>query len=265
MMRSLGSYARLLVAYMRVNWRSALEYRTNFLFEILLSILEVGMYLFYWKMFFSITGEVTGVTFEQIAALIAFNHVIYAGADTLMGDHVWETVHLIVTGQLDVFLAQPKSTVFQLFFSGAQPMRAIQIVVGTILYFSFLPPTLYHIVMYVYGFVVGTLIFTSWVIAIHSLTFRLGNSVVIYKLLSVILHFAKKPASIFSFAVRLVLYTVIPAAYLGTVQAAQLIDPDSVWLVGLGLLAALAPLAAAAIFRRGLRLYESGNLIGVRM
>ncbi len=264
-MTSLRSYIDLLRGYMTVNWRSALEYRVNFIFEMFLSVLEVGMYLFYWKMFFSISGGVQGTTFEQIAALVAFNHVIYAGADMLMGNHVWDTVDLIITGQLDVFLTQPKSPVFQLFFSGAQPMRGIQVVVGTILYFSFLPPTLYHVGMYLFGFVVGAAIFSSWVIAIHSVTFLLGNSVVIYKLLSVILHFAKKPANIFSFAVRFVLYTVIPAAYLGSVQAEQLAAPDARWIVGLTLLAIVSPIAATRIFRRAMRRYESGNLIGVRM
>lgn len=250
---------------MAANWRISLEYRTNFIFEGFLSLIEVGMYLFYWKMFFAISGGVQGATFAQIAALIAFNHVIYAGADTLMGNNVWETVDLIVSGQLDVFLAQPKSPVFQLFFSGAQPLRAIQIVVGTILYFWFIPLTVYHAGMYLFGFAIGTVIFTSWVIAIHSLTFRLGNSTVIYKLLSIILHFAKKPANIFSFAVRMVLYTVIPAAYLGTVQAEQLIAPDPRWIVGLIAIAVISPIIAVTIFRRGLRLYESGNLIGARI
>jgi ABC-2 type transport system permease protein len=264
-MKRVRAYLTLLRAYMRVNWRSALEYRTNFIFGAVLSLLEVGMYLFYWKMFFSISGGVPGSSFEQIAALVAFNHVIYAGADTLMGDHVWEAVDQIITGQLDVFLAQPKSPVFQLFFSGAQPMRAIQIVVGTFLYFSFMSPTLYHIGMYLFGLVVGTVIFSSWVIAIHALTFRLGNSVVIYRLLSTILHFAKKPADIFSFGVRFVLYTVIPAAYLGTVQARQLASPDPLWIIGLIALTIASPCFAFWIFRRSMRLYESGNLIGVRM
>jgi ABC-type uncharacterized transport system permease subunit len=49
-MRTLRTYLGILLAYMRVNLRSSLEYRTNFIFESVLSVLEVGMYLFYWKM-----------------------------------------------------------------------------------------------------------------------------------------------------------------------------------------------------------------------
>src|SRR5687768_13142352 len=176
-LRSFLSYLVVLRSYMRVNWRSALEYRTNFLFEGALSIVEVAMYLFYWKLFFDISDGIPGVTFAQMAALVAFNHVIYAGADTLMGNHVWQAVETIVDGQLDVYLAQPKSTVFQLFFSGAQPMRALQIVVGTALYFYFVPFTPLSALLFIYGFLIGTSIFSSWIIAMHSLTFHLGNAV----------------------------------------------------------------------------------------
>lgn len=261
----LRAYLVVLASYMRVNWRSALEYRTNFVFEGALSIVEVAMYLFYWHLFFEISAGIPGVTYSQMAALVAFNHIIYAGADTLMGNHVWEAVESIVKGQLDVYLVQPKSALFQLFFSGAQPMRSLQIVVGTAVYFYVVPPSVESIALFVFGFIVGTSIFTSWVIAMHSLTFWLGNAVVVYRLLSVILHFAKKPANIFSFAVRLVLYTIIPAAYIGTVQAEQAFNPTPAWLLGLTAIALGAPLVAAAVFRRGLRRYESGNLIGVRL
>src|SRR4051812_16297483 len=100
-MRSLRAYLGLLGAYMRVNWRSSLEYRTNFIFETLLSMTEVGMYLFYWRMFFAIGSP--GATYAQLVTLVAFNHIIYAGADTLMGRGVWGTGEMIVKGQLDTF------------------------------------------------------------------------------------------------------------------------------------------------------------------
>jgi ABC-2 type transport system permease protein len=264
-LRTIRAYLGLLLAYMRVNWRSALEYRANFVFEALLSVGEVGMYLFYWRLFFDISHGIPGTSFEQMAALVAFNHIIYGGADTLMGNHIWGAVESIVKGQLDVYLVQPKSTVFQLFFSGARPMRATQILVGGALYFYFVPFTPTALALLLFGLVVGTAIFASWVVIIHALTFWVGNGVVVFKLLSVILHFAKKPAYIFSFAVRLVLYTVIPAAYVGTVQAQQAFAPTMPWMLGLTALAIGSPLLAAEIFRRGLRRYESGNLIGVRM
>lgn len=242
-----------------------MEYRANFIFETAVSLLEVGMYLFYWKIFFSISDGIPGASYEQLAALVAFNHVIYAGADTLMGSSVWQVGQLIITGQLDIFLVQPKSVIYQIFFSGAQPVRGVQIVVGTALFFMFVPLTLSTVVLYIFGCLTGTAIFISWVMTIHALTFKLGNSVLVYKLLSVVLHFAKKPATIFSAAVRFFLYTIIPAAYVGTVQAQQLFNPDLLTLCGLAALAIISPFVATALFRRGLRLYESGNLIGARM
>ncbi|MBS1910778.1 MAG: ABC-2 family transporter protein [Bacteroidetes bacterium] len=265
MFNTLRSYLGLLGAYMSVNWRSALEYRTNFVFETLLSIIEVGMYLFYWKIFFTISSGIPGATYQELVALVAFNHVIYAGADTLMGNNVWDAGEHIVKGRLDIFLTQPKSAIYQLFFSGAQPMRAVQILVGATVFFVAVGPAPGTVVLFIAGTIAGTSIFTSWVILVQALTFRLGNITLIYKLLSVILHFSKKPAAIFSAAVRFVLYTIIPAAFVGSVQARQLFHPTAAVIAGLLGLAAVAPVIAVLFFRRMMRHYESGNLVGVRI
>jgi len=264
-MNLLNRYFTLLVSYMKANWRSALEYRANFLFETLLSVLEIGMYLFYWKLFFGITGSIGGTSYEQLVALIAFNHVIYAALDTVMGNHIWDASGLIIKGQLDLFLVQPASPIFQLFFSGAQPLRAVQVLTGTAVYFFIMPITPGTVGLYLFGVAAGAVIFGSWLISIHALTFRFGNDLVVIKLMSVILHFAKKPATIFSGVVRFILYTAIPAAYLGTVQAEQAMNPTVGAILGLAALAIIAPLIATTLFRRGMRLYESGNLIGARM
>lgn len=261
----LNRYFTLLAAFMRVNWRSALEYRANFLFETLLSVLEVGMYLFYWKLFFGIANGIGGASYEQLVALIAFNHVIYAMLDTVMGNHIWDASGLIIKGQFDLLLIQPASPIFQLFFSGAQPLRAVQLLTGTVVYFAIMPITPESIGLYLFGVIVGAIIFGSWLIAVHALTFRFGNYLIVIKLMSVLLHFAKKPANIFSGVIRFILYTVIPAAYLGTIQAEQVMKPDWGVIGILAALAAIAPFVASIIFRRGMRLYESSNLIGVRM
>lgn len=264
-MRSLVSHLRLLGAYMRVNWRSALEYRANFIVETALSVVEVGMYLFYWKLFFTISNGPPGIRFEQLAALVAFNHIIYGIADTLTGNHVWDTGEMIVRGQLDIFLVQPKSAVYQIFFSGAQPARAIQIVSGAILFFWFVDPTPQNTLLFLFGLAVGASVFVSWVVIIQSLVFHLGNVMVVYKLLSIILHFAKKPATIFSATIRFILYSIIPAAYMGSVQAGMIYHPTRTWMLFLSAVAIASPFIAAAIFRFGMKRYESGNLIGARV
>lgn len=264
-MRSLAAHLRLLAAYMRVNWRSALEYRANFVVEILLSVVEIAMYLFYWRVFFAISDGPPGIGFPQLAALVAFNHIIYGIADTLTGNHVWDTGEMIVRGQLDIFLVQPKSAIYQIFFSGAQPARGIQIVTGAILFFWFVDPMPQTILLFLFGVIVGGSVFVSWVVMVQSLVFYLGNVMVVYKLLSIILHFAKKPATIFSVAIRFALYSIIPAAYMGSVQAGLVFNPNPLDFILLLLLALASPFVAAAIFRFGMKRYESGNLIGVRI
>ncbi len=263
-MKSVRTYLTLLIAYMKVNWRSSLEYRTNFVFQTLLGLIEVGMYLFYWEMFFAIADDVGGIPYQQLAALVVFNHVIYISSEMLMGEQMWDAMQWIIKGRLDIFLVQPKHVAFQLFFSGAKPITVLQLPVGMILYFLFVPFTLANAGILIFGVVTGSVIFMSWVVMIHTLAFRLGNAEVVLRLMSVILHFAKRPATIFSFGIRLILYTVIPAAYLGTIQAQQVVLVEWEWIILLAVLALVSPVLATLFFRTGLRKYESGNLVGVR-
>jgi len=64
--------------------------------------------------------------------------------------------------------------------------------------------------------------------------------------------------------VRVLLYTLIPAAFVGSIPAGLLSDFDWVRLAALVAFTAGIALAAWWVFRWGLRRYESGNLVTVR-
>jgi ABC-2 type transport system permease protein len=61
-----------------------------------------------------------------------------------------------------------------------------------------------------------------------------------------------------------VLYTLIPAAFIGSIPAALLSDFRWERLAILVVVAASFTLASRWVFHRGLRRYESGNLVTVR-
>jgi ABC-2 type transport system permease protein len=64
--------------------------------------------------------------------------------------------------------------------------------------------------------------------------------------------------------IRILLYTLIPAAFVGSVPATLLNDFDWGRLAMMAAFTAGITLAAWAVFRWGLRRYESGNLVTVR-
>ncbi|UCC62721.1 MAG: ABC-2 family transporter protein, partial [Anaerolineae bacterium] len=102
-------------------------------------------------------------------------------------------------------------------------------------------------------------------VLVGSLAFWVGNADnLASQAINAMLTFSLYPVEIFPGAVQWLLYTLIPAALVGSLPAGLLSDFS--WY-RLGILIAFTAgivLAARAVFRLGLRRYESGNLITVR-
>jgi len=84
------------------------------------------------------------------------------------------------------------------------------------------------------------------------------------QLQNAMLTFGLYPVDIFPGLVRVLLYTLIPAAFVGSVPALLLAEFDWGRLVGLFLVTAALLLVARGVFALGLRRYESGNLVTTR-
>jgi ABC-2 type transport system permease protein len=72
------------------------------------------------------------------------------------------------------------------------------------------------------------------------------------------------PIDIFPRVVRLLLYTVVPAAMVGALPAQLLFEFRWDRLLAMVGFAGLAMVAARTVFVRGLQRYESGNRVTVR-
>jgi ABC-2 type transport system permease protein len=105
-------------------------------------------------------------------------------------------------------------------------------------------------------------IFVAFAVLTGSLAFWLGQSEYLaMQLRNALLSFSLYPVDIFPDFVRLVLYTLIPAALVGSLPASLLMDFDATRLAVLATVAVAAALLAHGVFHRGLRRYESGNLV----
>jgi len=112
---------------------------------------------------------------------------------------------------------------------------------------------------------VSTTVLVSYAIVANSLVFWLGNAEGISsQLLNALLLFSTYPSALFSGAVKVLLYTVVPAGFVVYLPV-QLLREWSWPLAGaLCAVAAGSVLLATAVFYAGLRRYESGNLLAMR-
>ncbi len=99
-----------------------------------------------------------------------------------------------------------------------------------------------------------------------SLAFYMGNAqYASQQATNAIVTFALYPNSLFSGVSRMILYTVIPAAFVGSVPVDVIRYHDGRLLLLLVSVAAFIWLIALTMFYYGLRRYESGSAINVNV
>jgi len=173
---------------------------------------------------------------------------------------------IIVTGELDTFLLQPKDVLISLLCS-----RTALSTWGDLLY-GFVLMALTHgndgmaWLMFLLGIVIGGLLMTAISVTAHTFTFYFGDASLIGDIaLEFIINFCIYPEGIYRGFVRAMMLSVIPASFIVHIplKLARSFQPGL--LLILLAFAALYCFIAYKFFYHGLKKYESGNLIITRM
>ena len=112
----------------------------------------------------------------------------------------------------------------------------------------------------------GAVVLVSTLTWFQSLAFWIGDSSRLSsQMLNAMVTFSVYPITIFDGPARFLLYTLLPAAFVGAVPA-QLVHRLTVASVAqLAIAAAVSAAVATATFQRGLRRYQSGSAINVQV
>jgi ABC-2 type transport system permease protein len=256
--------ARLVWGYLRHNLMSAMAYRGAFLLQVFGMVLNDVMLLFFWWLLFTRLPTLRGWTFTQVVTLygiVAFGF----GAATVVCGNAFLVARIIVRGDLDYYLALPAEPLVHLLVSRMSLPSWGDLVFGLLVFLIAAPGRWSSLPLFLLlGLLVG-LIFVAFSVLVGSLAFWVGNADnLASQAINAMLTFSLYPVEIFPGAVQWLLYTLIPAALVGSLPAGLLSDFS--WH-RLGILVAFTAgivLAARTVFRWGLRRYESGNLVTVR-
>ena len=129
---------------------------------------------------------------------------------------------------------------------------------GVVLFAVAGDPTPGRVLVYLAGVVTAAVMLTGFLVLTGSLSFFVGRNDVGELSFHAMLLFSSYPVDIFGGAGRLLLYTALPAAFVGSVPA-RLVETFDPWLAAaaFGVAAAFA-VAGWAAFTLGLRRYASG-------
>ena len=263
-MKTWMSTLRLLRAYFVANLQAAMEYRTAFWVQIFVMVGNDCLWLLFWWSYFQQFPLVNGwqqtdiVVIWSISAFgIGLSAAIFGNAPRL--------APLIMSGGLDAYLGMPRHPLLHVCIASTDPAGWGDVLFGVAVFLLFLHPGPLTFLLFLALGCLVALVFTAFVVILGSLAFFLGNTDgLTQQMVGAITTFASYPMNIFNGAIRIVLFTVIPAAFIAFVPLQLLRQfnlPLASAMLGFTLLILVG---AAGIFHLGLKRYESGNLMGMQ-
>ncbi len=251
--------------YLKFNLMSAMEYRGAFIMQAFGMVLNDLALLFFWVVFYTQFPALKGWALRDVLTLYAIVAANFGVANILFGNS-FNLARVIATGGLDYYLALPISPLLHALVSRMNLSAWGDLIfgVGLFAYLWGAEPVAW--LLFLVGTVFGAAVMIAFAVALGSLAFYLGNAESLAESgISALISFSVYPTDLFPFAVRVVLYTLIPAAFTSSIPADLVRGFDWQLLVGYFVGSLLILLLARWIFYRGLRHYESGNLLVARV
>ncbi len=255
----------VIFAYAVANTQAAMEYRAAFITQVLIMLANDSLWLTFWWSYYQQFPLVNGWQNRDIVILWAISACGFGISAAVFGNSR-RIPTLVMNGGLDAYLGMPRYTLLHVCIGATEPTAWGDILFAVGAYLLLLRPDIGHGALFLLLVPLVALIFTSFLVLLGSLAFFLGNTEgLTQQLFGALITFSTYPMDIFNGAIRLLLFTVLPAGFISFVPL-QLLHRFSWPLLALMLGATCVfVLAAAGLFAAGLRRYESGNLLGAQM
>lgn len=262
----LRSILGLIGLYFRVNLASAMEYRSAFLMQAFGMALSNGSFVFFWWVAFNQIGaRIGGYDFRDVMFIWAVASSAFGAANILFAN-MNNISRLIISGELDTFLLQPKSVLVSLLCARTSLSAWGDLIYGFVLMALTQGTDGLTWLMFFCGLVIGCLLMTAVAVTAHTLTFFVGDASTLSGMaVEFVVNFCIYPKGIYAGWVQVLMATLIPATFMVhlPLQLARQFDP--LLFTGLLLASGLYCVLSWLFFYRGLRRYESGNLIVTRL
>lgn len=264
MFRKIQSYSRLASAYIGLNFRANLEYRGAFFSQVIAMLLNDCVWLLFWVLFFTRFPVLKGWNVTDVISMWA---VVAAGFGLAHGvcGNALTLPTLILRGQLDSWMVYPRALLPHLLVGKMNVPALGDAIFGYLAYLIMVHPSLEEFCLFALLSLAIAVLFLGFSILSGSLGFWLGSAEnVCEQWRFAMVTFSTYPATLFDGQVKLILFTLIPAAFCSWFPV-EALKQHSLLYLGYTWLGALVILACGVLaFHVGLRRYESGNLLEMR-
>ena len=258
-------YFYLSLEMIKANIMTAMEYRLSFFIHVFGMLLnDIGLILV-WVIFFIRFPAVNGWQFPDLALLYAVMSISFS-VMMIFGGGMRHLAKLIANGELDYFLALPKNVLWHVGVSKTEISAIGDLLFGLVIFFFSGNLSIEKFALVILAAVCGGAIFLNYVIITQSLSFYFGNfETAATEFFEAVIGFSLYPQSVYHGVLKILMLTIIPAFFTITLPVEMVRNfswPSLLYLIGFYILTFII---AQLVFRFGLKRYESGNLISVKL
>ena len=249
-----------------MNLSSALEYRTSFFVQAFGMALSNSSFIFFWWIAFShVGGLIAGYSFNDVMFIWAvassgfgLAHILFANTASL--------TQIIVTGELDAFLLQPCNTLLSVICAKTSLAAYGDFGYGIVLIAIVFGRNGAAWFWFLVGVALSMTLITAVLLFANSMTFYIGDASAPSRIVTeLMINMSIYPDKVYGPPVRALMYSLIPVGFAVHVPM-RLLNGEPAILAAVAFAgSAIFCAAAARVFYRGLKRYESGNLIITRL
>ena len=178
----------------------------------------------------------------------------------------WNLKETIYEGRLDVYLTQPKNVLLNVCCSRTEVSCIGDIVYPYVVLVIVGAPWQWYLIM-IPAMIIAGLIYVAVYVSYISICFYMkGGDAVAKSVEGTINKAAQYPPSIYDFAVKALMFTLIPTFFFSFVPVEYFfLNPNIWWILGSVAVTVVWVLIAFIAFGKGLKKYNSGSLMGGRL
>ncbi|HTJ23410.1 MAG TPA: ABC-2 family transporter protein [Gemmatimonadaceae bacterium] len=258
-MPGMKATARFATALVATSVRAAMAERGAFLMRVVLMAVNNAIFFTFWIVLLSRVPRIRGYALGDVAVLYGIVAVAH-GLAVFVAGGIQYLARVIHDGELDALIAQPKPTLLYAVGLRSQPSGLGDIVSGLVMIALSGRASLLGIPLVIAAGIAGAAVLVSTSVLMHSAAFWLGRTESASRqMYEVTIMFSLYPDTLFTGPMRWLLFTVIPAGFVGYLPA-ELIRAPAAWTaVAIGAGVTAYAYAAKLVFERGLRVYSSGS------
>jgi len=262
---TVGKYISLTWEMAKSSILSAMEYRASFIMQVVGMVINDLALIGVWVIFFQRFPAINGWGLSDMMVLFAVGTVNFALV-MIFARGAMDLAKTITRGELDHFFAFPQNILWHATATKTDISAIGDLLFGIGIFFFSDHITIEKIALFGLLSVVSAIVFYSFMVVAQSIAFYVGNfEEAAEQMYYALTGFTLYPPSILSGALKIITLTILPAFFVAILPA-QLIRSFSWPMFGVLVAFTIASfLFATWFFNRGLRRYESGNLISVKM